>query len=204
MKLEPATKLNKRNKATSKNFDDDFMAESCDVIAIFLIYGQVGAIWKPDSGRIVSKTYISINSNLLSYKNWKRNLESSNTAPTLLLWVKVLFWPKNADFFQNNADISKIKAWPAILFKKRLWHRCFPVNFAKFLRTPFFTEHLRWLLPAILQCPRDLELAKYNTFQSFKETREKLHKPSCFNFSADLMFYYLIFQLPNFFIPLIN
>ena len=24
------------------------------------------------------------------------------------------------------------------LLKKRLWHRCFPVNFAKFLRTPFF------------------------------------------------------------------
>ena len=30
--------------------------------------------------------------------------------------------------------------------KKNLWHRCFPVNFSKFLRTPFFTEHLRWLL----------------------------------------------------------
>ena len=27
-----------------------------------------------------------------------------------------------------------------------LWHRCFPVNFAKFLRTPFRTEHPRWLL----------------------------------------------------------
>ena len=26
--------------------------------------------------------------------------------------------------------------------KKRLWHRCFPVNFAKFLRTHFVTEHL--------------------------------------------------------------
>ena len=26
---------------------------------------------------------------------------------------------------------------PATLFKKRLWHRYFPVNFAKFLRTPF-------------------------------------------------------------------
>ena len=25
---------------------------------------------------------------------------------------------------------------PATLFKKRLWHRCFPVNFVKFLRTP--------------------------------------------------------------------
>ena len=32
------------------------------------------------------------------------------------------------------------------LLKKRLWHRCFPVNFAKFLRTPFLTEQLRWLL----------------------------------------------------------
>ena len=29
--------------------------------------------------------------------------------------------------------------------KKRLWHRCFPVNFAKFLRTPFSIEHLWWL-----------------------------------------------------------
>ena len=27
---------------------------------------------------------------------------------------------------------------PAALLKKRLWHRCFPVNFVKFLRTPFF------------------------------------------------------------------
>ena len=28
----------------------------------------------------------------------------------------------------------------------RLWHRCFPVSFVKFLRTPFLTEHLWWLL----------------------------------------------------------
>ena len=34
----------------------------------------------------------------------------------------------------------------ATLLKKRLQHRCFPVNFSKFLRTPFLTEHLRWLL----------------------------------------------------------
>ena len=32
------------------------------------------------------------------------------------------------------------------LIKKSVWHRCFPVNFAKFLRTPFFTKHLRRLL----------------------------------------------------------
>ena len=29
---------------------------------------------------------------------------------------------------------------------KRPWHRCFPVNFAKFLRKSFLTENLRWLL----------------------------------------------------------
>ena len=27
-----------------------------------------------------------------------------------------------------------------------LWHRCFTVNFAEFLRAPFLTEHLWWLL----------------------------------------------------------
>ena len=30
--------------------------------------------------------------------------------------------------------------------KKRLQHRCFPVNIAKFLKTPFFTEHFQLLL----------------------------------------------------------
>ena len=32
---------------------------------------------------------------------------------------------------------DRIEAPPATLLKKRLWHRCFLVNFAKSLRTPF-------------------------------------------------------------------
>ena len=44
-------------------------------------------------------------------------------------------------FFNKVADLR-----PTTLLKKRLWHRCFPVNFVKFLRTPLFTEHLWWLL----------------------------------------------------------
>ena len=28
-----------------------------------------------------------------------------------------------------------------------LWHMCFHVNFVKFLRAPFFTQHLQWMLP---------------------------------------------------------
>ena len=35
-------------------------------------------------------------------------------------------------FFNKVAGLR-----PATLLKKRLWHRCFPANFAKFLRTPF-------------------------------------------------------------------
>ena len=39
-----------------------------------------------------------------------------------------------------------IKLQACALLKQRLWHRCFPVNFAKFLRTPFLTEYFRWPL----------------------------------------------------------
>ena len=41
-----------------------------------------------------------------------------------------------------------------VSLKNRLWHRCFPANFAKFLRTPFFTEHL-W------KCTSTISLRKY-------------------------------------------
>ena len=46
---------------------------------------------------------------------------------------------------------------PATLLKKRPWHRCFPANFEKFLRTPFLTEHLQWL-------PLNLRSSNLNLF----------------------------------------
>ena len=45
-------------RETKQKSDDDVMPANCDVIFIFPIYGQLGAIRKPDSGRIVCKTYI--------------------------------------------------------------------------------------------------------------------------------------------------
>ena len=44
-------------------------------------------------------------------------------------------------FFNKVASLR-----PATLLKKRLWHRCFPVNLVKFLRQPFSIKHLWWLL----------------------------------------------------------
>ena len=42
MKLGPVTKLDKRNKATSKKFHDDIMSPNGNVIVIFPIYGLFG------------------------------------------------------------------------------------------------------------------------------------------------------------------
>ena len=53
IKLGPITKIDKKNKKTSKKFDVDVMSENYDVIVIFRIFGQFGAIWRPDSGHRV-------------------------------------------------------------------------------------------------------------------------------------------------------
>ena len=47
--------------------------------------------------------------------------------------------------------LTKLQAFrPAILLKKRLQHRCFPVNISKFLRTPIFKNIWKGLLLRIL------------------------------------------------------
>ena len=68
MKLGPVTKLDKRHKS-QKKIDEDVMSENCDVIAIFQIFGQFGAVRRPDCGYRVCKSHVFSNSNLLSYKN---------------------------------------------------------------------------------------------------------------------------------------
>ena len=45
---------------------------------------------------------------------------------------------------QFSSRLAALRA--ATLSKKGLWHRCFPLNFAKLLRIPFLKEHPWWLL----------------------------------------------------------
>ena len=48
---------------------------------------------------------------------------------------------------RQSLFFSKVVALrPATLLKKRLWHRLFSVNFAKFLRTPFLQNNSGRLL----------------------------------------------------------
>ena len=58
MKLRPVTKLDNRNKTTSKLFDVDLMSKNYDVIDIFRISGQFEAIRRPDSGHRVCKSSV--------------------------------------------------------------------------------------------------------------------------------------------------
>ena len=57
----------------------------------------------------------------------------------------------------------------SIFFNKvaGLRHRCFPVNFVKFPRTPFLTEHLWWLLLTRIKVSR---LEMFVTI--YKDTRK--------------------------------
>ena len=109
MKLRPVTKIDKRNKTTSQNWRWAHFGKlwrHC----YFPIYNQFGAIRKPDSGRIVRRIYIFINSNLLSCKNWKKTLKKSLTQldHTFALSRGTILAKKHW-FFAKNADISKIK-----------------------------------------------------------------------------------------------
>ena len=53
-------------------------------------------------------------------------------------------------------EISGLR--PTTLLKKRLWRRCFPVNF---LRTPFYIERLWWLLLIKVSWNRVMTFAKH-------------------------------------------
>ena len=59
-------------------------------------------------------------------------------------------------FFNKVAGLR-----PATVLKKKLWHRCFPVNFTKFLRVPFLTERLWWVLLFVFIWVGQMIMLKY-------------------------------------------
>ena len=58
---------------------------------------------------------------------------------------------KNFAKFTGNSPFNNAGLSPPTLLKKIPLHRCFPMKFAKFSRTPFLKEHLRWLLLKIVK-----------------------------------------------------
>ena len=66
---------------------------------------------------------------------------------------------------------------PAALFKKRHRHRCFPVNFTKFLRTSFFIERLWWLLLEVSMKGRSLNVISVWVLKKLYYLKKLLEKP---------------------------
>ena len=85
MNYGPVTKLDKRNKTTSKTFDDDVMSENCDVIVIFRIFGQFGGFQRP--GILDTEPAKVMFSVIVTFCNTQteNRTKNSNTALTLLL-----------------------------------------------------------------------------------------------------------------------
>ena len=59
--------------------------------------------------------------------------------------VKKTFWKISQNSQENTCARASflIKLQATILWKERLWHRCFPVSFSEIFQNVFFTEHLR-------------------------------------------------------------
>ena len=82
---------------------------------------------------------INVKNDVLAFEQiWKNVIQKQSLADVLLNRCS-----------KNFANFTGKYLRPCNIIEKRLQHRCFPVKFAKFLRTPFFTEDFRWLLLVI-------------------------------------------------------
>ena len=100
MKLGTVIKLDKRNKTTSKNLK----VTSLPFFQFMANLNQFGS-WIPSDQSVKLKFLLTVTSYLTKTEN--RTKESA-TQVTLLLWGKVLFLPKTADFLQKTLTSAKI------------------------------------------------------------------------------------------------
>ena len=96
--------------------------------------------------------------------------------------------------FGNRCNGCKVQNCHVI--KKRLQHRCFPVNFAKFLRTHFFNKLLRGLLLKVFSSYINKPSFLFSGFHLLVE--EKKLRPIFFCFLSELFPQFTATQNPLF------
>ena len=92
---------------------------------------------------------LKVNSNKINYSKNRENLTKEAATGGVLIRKCVLidFAKFRRKHLRQSLFFKKITCLrPAVLLKKRLWHRCFPVKFAKFLRTPILNKITEQLL----------------------------------------------------------
>ena len=91
------------------------------------------------------------------------------------------------------------------IIKKRLRQRRFPQNFAKFVRTPFFTEHLRWLLlsskrfdepfRSVLRSLKNIYHGAFRCYYFPKKLHHRCSIESCIRLCLFIQFYHHLFWI---------
>ena len=96
---------------------------------------------------------------------WEKNFRSIHWRCSVKKGVLKYFAKLTAKRLYQSFFFNKVAGLrPAPLLKKRIWHRCFPVNFAKFLRIFFvqstFGRLLLWTTASETTNTKCLELIK--------------------------------------------
>ena len=96
-------------------------------------------------------------------------------------WQCPHFRSSRPEFFYEKSCLR-----PANLLKKRLWHKCFPVSFAKFLKTSFFTKYLQWL---------PLVFAPVDNIHSVASRQHTIHPSTAFIDSVIMFNFFLWWRM---------
>ena len=101
--------------------------------------------------------------------SYSQRPEAATRGGALSLWKK------------RFLEISQNLQENVCVLVKRLWHWCFPVNFAKFLRTPFLQNTPGRLLLNITSfkafgCISDLKLGRYRTISCKNQSKTRPNK----------------------------
>ena len=92
---------------------------------------KLRVFWKVFTSHLIN--YFSFTESFL----W-RSLSEMNLLEVFCEKVFLKIWQNSQEnICARDSFLIELQTTPATLLKKRLWHRCFPVNFAKLLRTPF-------------------------------------------------------------------
>ena len=126
--------MDKENKAIRK-IQKKAYGEVC-----FSIIGH----WRPASllnlSRLFKRNY-NAGENILNKAKKSSKIEQDYRSSLQRCYIEKVFLEISQNSQENSVSFLSLQLY----LKKRLWNSCFPVNFAKVLRTSFLTEHL-WRL----------------------------------------------------------
>ena len=95
----------------------------------------------------------------------KEKIQSVLTCSVKKVFLEI--WQNSQKSTGARASFNKVAGFrPATLLKKkRPLHKCFSVNFVKFLRTTSYTEHVWWLLLKGEELAITVQVSKVNKVQ---------------------------------------